>query len=212
MQQESWPLFFSRLDAADADLAVAADLMPDDPGPWVLMITTARGRQLGIPEVRRRFAEVERRYPHHPQACQQILQAVAAKWGGSHELMFEFARGVSARAPMGSAVHAVIPEAHYEFWAAEKDDQKGYWQRPDVRSEILEASRRCFTNASPAPRTVLAGNMFAFTYLLMGEATLLSEQFDQTGGIVTEPWSLLPNPTSLIAKTRASATARQAYP
>lgn len=82
VNSESWPLFFSRLDAADADLAVAADLIPDDPGSWVLMITTARGRQLGIPEIRQRFAEVERRRPYHAQACQQVLQAVAAKVKG----------------------------------------------------------------------------------------------------------------------------------
>ncbi len=45
-----------------------------------------------------------------------MVQATAAKWSGSNEEMFEFARGSSAEAPEGSSVHAVVPMAHLEKW------------------------------------------------------------------------------------------------
>ena len=213
VKSESWPLFFSRLEAADADLSAAADLVPEDPGPWVLMITTARGRQLQLDEERRRFAEVERRYPFHARACQQMVQATAAKWGGSNELMLEFARSISARAPEGSPAHAVIPDALCEYWGEVHEDEKDFWHRPEVRAEILEAAQRCFTNPQQTPYMVRARNSFAFAYLLLGEFALLAEQFDVTGGVITDPWSAMDNAVSQVAKfcavgRRASAAGR----
>jgi len=205
VKRESWPLFFSRLDAAESDLVVASNLTPDDPGPWVAMITVAMGKSMGIDEVRRRFAEVERRHPNHAQACQQVLQAVAAKWGGSHELMFEFARSVGVRAPEGSAAHAVIATAHYEFWIAEKAGNMGYFKRPDIRAEIAEAARRCFTSSGDSPRTLIARGSFAMLYMVMNEAALAVEQIDLAGGIVAEPLSWVPNVGALVAQARLIA-------
>jgi hypothetical protein len=199
----NWPLFFSRLEAADADLEVAANLAPNDPGPWVLMISTARGRQLDIAEERRRFAEVERRHPFHPLACRQLLQAVAAKWGGSHEMMFELAHSIDLRAPEGAPAHALIPEAHFEYWLQERDTEKNYWGKPEVRDDVVAAAQRCFTNAQHTPHMVIARNTFALAYYFMGFREQAREQFDQVGGVITEPWTLFPSPVSMVRKALA---------
>ncbi len=204
VKQDAWPLFFGRLNKAEADLAVAANLAPDDAGPWALMLRTARGLQMGIPESRRRFAEVERRSPWHAWACQQVIQSVAAKWGGSDELMFEIARGISARAPEGMDAHVVIADAYFEAW--DRDD-KDYWERPEARTEILEAARRCLSAPHVTPRTVLVRNAFAFCFWQLGERDLLREQLEQIGDIMTTPWDRFADPAAVFARARRYAQA-----
>jgi hypothetical protein len=193
VQSDSWSVFFERLSAADADLAVAAGLAPDDPGPWVVMITCARGRQLGISELRRRYAEVERRYPFHVTACEQVLQGVAAKWGGSNEMMFDFARSVSSRAADGSGVHVLIAQAHFEAFQ-QSEDKDNYWKQAGVRDEIVGAARRCFTNPQETPRLVAYRNWFSYCLLQLNEPVLVREQFEAVDDIITPPWSLLADP------------------
>lgn len=190
---ESWPLFFDRLTSADTDLAVAADLAPQDAGPWVPMLTTCRGLQLGATDLRRRFSELERRYPWHAQGSQSMLQSLAAKWSGSHEEMFDFARTVSARAPDGSGAHVVIADAHMEF-AGDDEAPDDYWSLPEVREEIIEAAHRCLDAPRVTPRTVELRGRFAFSLWLAGERVLLREQLAQMNNIITLPWSSTGNP------------------
>lgn len=202
----AWSLFFSRLEAADADLSVAADLAPDDAGPWVLMVTTARGRQLGIAEMRRRFVEAERRWPFHALASRNALQGVAAKWGGSHEMMFDFARAMSSRAPTGSAIHALIPNAHLEFWLQEQNN--AYWKSSLVRQEIVEAGRRALSEPSRTPYLIATRNVFACCYWLLNEPELLAEQIQAIDGIITRmPWAYFGQPAHVYIQAQARAAA-----
>lgn len=206
VQRGAWDLFFSRLEAADADLALAADLAPDDAGPWALMVTTARGRQLGIPELRRRFAEADQRSPLHTLACRNVLQGVAAKWGGSHELMFELARGMSSRAPMGSPIHALIPTTHLEFWLQEQNN--AYWQSPLVRQEIVEAGRKALSQPIQTPYLISTRNAFACCYWLLNEPALLAAQIQEINGIITRsPWHYFGQPSQIYLQAQARAAA-----
>jgi hypothetical protein len=45
------------------------------------------------------------------------------KWYGSHDVMFDFARGLAETAPLGDPVGALIGSAHYEYRLS--DDRKG---------------------------------------------------------------------------------------
>lgn len=206
VDRNAWGLFFSRLEAADAALNAAAELAPDDAGPWVPMVTTAYGRQLGIAELRRRFAEVERRRPLHTLAARMALQGVAAKWTGSHEMMFEFARAMSSRASAGSTMHVLIAEAHLEFWMQEQNN--GYWKSPFVRDEIVEAGRRALAQPIDAPYLLYTRNAFALCYWLLNEPVLLAEQVQVIGGRVTRmPWAYLGQPLQRYAQAQARAAA-----
>lgn len=206
VDRQAWELFFSRLEAADAESGIAAELAPDDAGPWVPMITTAYGRQLGVSELRRRFAEVERRRPLHTQAARMALQGVAAKWSGSHEMMFEFARTMSSRAPVGSTMHVLIAEAHIEFWIQEQNN--AYWKNPLVRDEIVEAGHKALSQPIDAPYLLYTRNAFACCYWLLNEPMLLAEQIAAINGRVTQlPWAYFGHPLQRYAQAQARAAA-----
>jgi len=97
--EDAWPVFVSRLEAAESDLQKAAGLDVRDPAPWSWLITTARGLQREATVERQRFQEAQRRDPLNRSAHVHMLTALCWKWGGSHDAMFDFARQTSAAAP-----------------------------------------------------------------------------------------------------------------
>lgn len=141
--------FQKRLREADADLERAAEMRPTDAVPWVWMITAAKGLELPREEIARRFKEAVRRDPNIAAAYRGMLSALCAKWGGSHEEMFRFAREASRKAPQGSTIHAMIAEAHLEYAGAlgrelNSDDENEYWRGPQVLAEIQTSADKCF--------------------------------------------------------------------
>lgn len=184
-------LFWERLERAETDLAEAARCAPDDAGPWVLLLTVARGLSQGVPRLHQLYAEAQQRCPWHQEAHRAMIQGLAAKWGGSTEEMFEFARDVSVRAPDGWGVHTVLAEAHIEGWL-EAEQKESYWQRPGVRAEILAAAARSIDVPHPrdSPWTRRNRNQFAFCYYRLKEHDRLSREFALIGPTVTSPWTL----------------------
>lgn len=141
--------FQKRLREADMDLQRAAELRPTDAVPWAWMISAAKGQELPREEIARRFKEAIRRDASISAAYGSMLTALCAKWGGSHEEMFKFAREASRKAPPGSTIHTLIAEAHLEYAAALGRDQSAdvereYWRRPDVLAEIQTSADKCF--------------------------------------------------------------------
>lgn len=205
VKEQGWQPFFERLLGADADAASAAALDPDDPGPWVVMLTTARGLQKGVEQLRETFAEVQKRCRWHQEAHRLMIQGLAEKWGGSDELMFGFAREVNAQAPEGLGVHTVLAEAHIEGWMSAEGE--GYWRQPGVRDEVVSAANRYLN--SPAcvatPRLIRNRNVFAFCFWMLGERDLLRQQMEQIGDTVTSPWTLLRRPAVSFAAARREA-------
>jgi hypothetical protein len=98
---------------------------------------------------------------------------VAAKWGGTDEMMFGFAREICAGAPDGAGVHVLIADAHFERWLSAFT--RGYWKRPEVREEIIQAAKRCLTSPIVTPRTVLIRRRFADCLSYAGEKRLQKE-------------------------------------
>jgi hypothetical protein len=64
---------------------------------------------------------------------------------------FDYARFVTAQVPDGHPLWVLIPNAHRE--RAVFETRSGYWQRPDVKKEILEAYHRAFPAGIAAPLT-----------------------------------------------------------
>src|SRR6202035_4716733 len=105
-----------------------------------------------------------------------MIQALAAKWFGSHEEMFEFARSASAQAREGHSVHRVIAEAHLEKWLnlpRESSDgkarQAGYFSDELVRREIRWAADGSIRSPAYMTGRTTPGdrNIFAGCFLLM---------------------------------------------
>ncbi|MFC5749125.1 hypothetical protein [Actinomadura rugatobispora] len=186
--------FWRRLAIAEKDLEKAAELAPDDPEPWAHLVTCARGLGVGKEELGRRFKEVIARHPWHRRAHSQMLQGVAPKWSGSSNLMFNFARERALAAPEGTAIAALLAEAHVEMWLDAEQAEGGdeYFTAPEVLAELHAAADRSVRSPRwrPLPDDVRAHNLFAFVFAQGDDFAAAEEQFTATGGRISkEPWN-----------------------
>lgn len=213
--QDSWAVFHSRLVGADQDLARAAALDPEDPTPHARSVHSALGLALGKEEIRRRFGEATRRHRWHYFAHMPMLQALAAKWYGSHAEMFEFARATSAQAPEGLGVHVVVARAHLETWQNVlreypdgRERQSRYFSDEAVRQEVRRAAdlsvsspRYLVHKASAADR-----NVFAMCFWLMRDSGAQLDQMRRIGSLIQQiPWGYQGNPGQIYGQARADA-------
>jgi hypothetical protein len=195
-----WDLFHQRLVTGDGDLARAAAMDESDPAPHARSIWTAIGLSLGQQEIRQRFAEVTRRNRWDRFAHQSMIQALAAKWHGSHEEMFEFARAESAQAPEGSSAHRGIALAHLERWGnihREFEDgrerEQVYFFDDAVQAEIRRAAGLSVRSPrySEGKFEAVDRNTFAMCFWLMRDYEAQLEQMDLIGPLnQTAPWHI----------------------
>ena len=105
----------------------AAEALPDDPTPWLTLVTAARG--LGYDHAR--FAPlwqgVVDRAPLHRAAHDSALQYWCAKWRGSHERMFAFAEQAAAKSP---SLSVLMLHAAHEF------DEQTVWRQPNIQHAL----------------------------------------------------------------------------
>ena len=213
--EDAWAVFHARLVDADRDLARAAAMDGADPTPYARGLWTAIGLSLGQPEIRRRFGEVTRRHRWHRGAHSSMIQALAAKWYGSDEEMFEFARSASAQAPEGHTVHRVIPNAHLEKWlnlSTESPDgkarQAAYFSDEAVKNEIRRAADRSIRSPRyVAGRVTLDDrNIFAMCFSMMRDHDALLEQMRLIGPVIhPSGWSYLKDPSGAYERARNRA-------
>ena len=98
----------------------AALLAPEDPGPWVVMITGARAARYSHAQFRVLWKELVARAPFHYVGHWQALQFWCAKWAGSDDAMFQFAVETMHRAPAGSPLAGIYLHA-----LAEHESRRG---------------------------------------------------------------------------------------
>jgi hypothetical protein len=217
--EDAWPVFHTRLVDADRDLAEAAGIDEQDPTSYAQSIRAALGLGLGLAERSNRFGQVARRDRWHAPAHQFMIQALARKWGGSHDTMFEFARSESAQAPDGSSVHRVVALAHLEQWLdlpRETQDgqrpQRTYFRRHEVAAEVLRAADRSIRSPAyvPSRATPADRNAFAMCFYQMGEYLAQLLQMNLIGPQVTAiPWHYLAGtPSAAYERARTAALAR----
>ncbi|MFJ8581656.1 DUF4034 domain-containing protein [Micromonospora sp. NPDC093277] len=190
--QEQFQEFRRRLKLAENCLDEVVSRNPDDTTAWTFLVKSARGRQVGRPEAQRRFDEVVARHPGHRIAHEQMLQYNCAKWFGSHEQMFAFARDAVAKMPPGSPLGALIPSAHLEMWLdlpSGRDDE--YLRGADVVAEVNAAADQSVRHPDyrRRPGWPVAHNYFAQLFARAGDHRSAVEQFEVIGDRVTElPW------------------------
>ncbi|MFJ6849386.1 hypothetical protein ACIQM3_02435 [Streptomyces sp. NPDC091271] len=102
-------------------ISAAAELNPDDPVPWRVALTQARGIQAPRDVFDTYLAEANARDPHHEGCHIQALQYLCDKWCGSHEEMFAFAEQAADQAPPGSRLHALPLQAVVEYLIADEE-------------------------------------------------------------------------------------------
>ncbi|MFE5589588.1 hypothetical protein [Streptomyces sp. NPDC056549] len=103
--------FKAMLPAAIEEARKAALLDPANPGPWVVMITAARGAQYRRAEFRTLWSGLVARAPYHYEGHWQAQQYWCAKWFGSDRRMLRFARQAVRKAPTGSPLAGIYLHA-----------------------------------------------------------------------------------------------------
>ena len=206
---DAFDVFDRRLEIAEEQLSKATAISPRDPTAWTWLLTSGRG--LGVaPEVElERFRAAVAEAPEHESAHHQYLQYLCAKWHGSDEAMFGFARAVTATALDGSGVHDVIVQAHVEHHLQLDDrlERANYFALPAVRNEILAAAHKCVLSPvyHESRSTPKHRNLFAFAFFSMGERELARVQFDLFGESITSgPWNYYGRPVQQVAMARRS--------
>lgn len=192
---QGWKDFRERLALAERELQRAAELAPADPTPWVHLMWCAIGSQLGVDVIGQRFEQATRRHALNRNAHTSWLQAQCAKWFGSHDKMFDFARKTVAQLPEGHTLHVLIAIAHVErhamlFREKRGHEADGYFLQPDVREEINDAARRSVL-LSPRPthrHAVEDCSYFAYCFHRMGQKREARGLFRRVAPWVTMPW------------------------
>ncbi|HEX5541322.1 MAG TPA: hypothetical protein VFX60_07125 [Micromonospora sp.] len=210
--REQFAIFHKMLRQAEQILIDAAARNPADTSVWVNRLTTARGLELGLSEVRRRYDRLAMHDPHHLPGQSQLLQSLCPKWSGTWEQMHGFAQECMVAAPEGSHNAVLVAVGHLERWLElDYGPDEEYLRSQAVREEIHEAARRSVWH----PRFrhdigwVWVRNTFATIFSLMGEEAAAAGQFAALGNLATEdPWDYLGDPAKEFQQARARAYAK----
>ncbi|MGK4578687.1 hypothetical protein [Kitasatospora sp. HPMI-4] len=112
---ENMAEFRELLPAAIEAAHRAALLAPEDPGPWVVMVTAARGAQYRPDRFQPLWDGLVSRAPHHYEGHWQGMQYWCAKWFGTDEEMMAFAERAADGAPAGSPLAGIYLHALHEL-------------------------------------------------------------------------------------------------
>ncbi|HYU86371.1 MAG TPA: hypothetical protein VEK80_16330 [Kribbellaceae bacterium] len=194
-RDEQFTLFFDRLRLAESYLYDVTTRLPEEPVAWSFLIRTARGLQLPVEDEEFRFTEAVRRHPTNLKAHAEFMQSLCAKWGGSDEQMFRFARGAASRSPGGNMLAYLVALCHLEIHLGLRGaERSSYVRRPDVQADLRAAAAHSIWNpaAEFRPGWPLPLNVFAMAFDLSGDRQAAASVFERLGGNVTTfPWGYL---------------------
>ncbi|MGW6919335.1 hypothetical protein ACWGB8_36800 [Kitasatospora sp. NPDC054939] len=105
-----------QLDRAVRTCLLAADASPEDPVPWVSLVTLARLYAGGHPQSGLWWRELRARDRDNREGHHQVLRHLSARWHGSHSRMYDFARDAASFAPPGSPLLVLTQVARAEHF------------------------------------------------------------------------------------------------
>jgi hypothetical protein len=197
--------FKQMLPASMEAARAAAELAPENPGPWVVMITAARGLRYSHEQFEPLWAGLTARAPLHVDGHWQAMQYWCAKWLGSNVEMMAFAEAALAASPEGSPLAGTYLHALHEL-----ESRKVPLPSGPRAVQLLDRVRVCLL-ALPADddRLPPLRHLLAH-YLLQAEhydAAL--EQFQLLGRWCgAHPWTDAPDPVAEFDRGRALAAQR----
>ncbi|MDX2291142.1 MULTISPECIES: hypothetical protein [Streptomyces] len=196
--------FRAMLPAAIEEARQAALLDPANPGPWVVMVTAARGAQYRPAQFKPLWDELTARAPHHYEGHWQALQYWCAKWFGSDRRMMRFARQAVRTAPPGSPLAGIYLHALGELRARSGADRLPATPLARIMLQQVAASFERVApddERLPALRHLLADAMLRS--LMYGPAL---EQFRRIGPWCgAQPWRKDGEPVLAFERARGTA-------
>jgi hypothetical protein len=179
--EQQWKVWFRRLKLAEDCLDEAVERDPKCLEAWYFLIILARARQLSKQERWDRYNRLAELDPMHHYGNDQMLQNLCAKWSGSAEEMFGFARERAAAGP-GTSLPALVATAHLEHRFSQ-DDKLAYLRQPEVAEELVAAAQQSIWH--PDYRRTLATphlwNRFAMAFGLADQFQEAKRCFDLIG-------------------------------
>ncbi|WP_246460809.1 hypothetical protein [Streptomyces himalayensis] len=199
-----------RLHTALRTCLRAADAYPQDPVPWVSLLTIARLHPGGHPSVVRWWEELRLRHPDNREAHHQMLRHLSARWHGSHAAMYDFAWDVATGTPPGTPLPVLMQAARAEEYRYRIDHEgdmalglRQHWRTDGSMADTRRSWDRWIVNWDGVDR---AQDIADLNYLLHAacEGSLHSEAahlFKLLDGRATPvPWSYFGEPAGVITK------------
>jgi hypothetical protein len=201
VSDENFREFFRRLALAESDLKQAHRLNPASAVPAALMIRVLYGQQAGEDHTRATFEQATSLAPSLLSAHRLMLNSLCAKWGGSDEAMFAFARQAAPTAP---ALQVLIPLAHIEAYLfMDSSVRSSYASQPQIRAEVEQAFLR-FRECGDRTALRQGANAFALQFILAQDANRAAQAFAMCEGFVAEiPWGYFGDALANFTKYRA---------
>ena len=214
--QEQFAGLRSYTQQARTTLRRAAALDQDDVAPWAALMQVAIGAPTHRSEAAEVYEEVVKRIPDLVNATLRRMQAATAKWYGSNEEMFAFARAKSQNLPDGHPLLALIPSAHIEKYldVLRRSNMvarirqavfSSYLKKQ--RAEVDAASDRLLAGADDHPYSLFAHQIFAAYYYDVGAKDRLAQHIARSGDRATPwPWGYFGDHNQRFAQARERAT------
>ena len=219
--------FTEALAESERLLERAVARQPDDADLLNLRLVSARGLKLPLSEHWARFRALLTVAPTHYWGHLNMLENLQARWCGSDEAMFRFARGRAGHLPAGHLLRALPVLAHMaklEAFAASAEDAAGaaWFGQAEVGEQVAalwQELRECLAEQGNAQADELL-NQFAVACYLCGRADLAGDALDRLDGRCTrDPWCWLArtererhNPGWVVDRIKAEIAAQSPAP
>ncbi|MFF9819508.1 hypothetical protein [Streptomyces sp. NPDC014006] len=189
-------------DASDLGSVIAlcrqaAKLLPDDPAPWVALITCYRLLRAATADVRSAWEGVKIRDPWNREAHLQVLRYLSPRECGSHAMMLDFTDAVRAQAPPRSPVEslALLASLTQYLTLREADDITAltahrHWNHPQERA-LIDNALATWTQPGYLTHAAALSDLNALAYVLIKAMRLrdASTVLQEIGPVVTAwPW------------------------
>lgn len=190
----------------------AAEMAPEDPTPWVVMLTLARaadrGSRRGHDEFWNRWQKMRALDEFNRDGQHEALMYLFDAWCGSHKEMYDFAYWLAGEAPPGSPLAALPLVAHAEVYRTanlgvprtRQSSPQAHWSRDLVRADIDRVMNSWLGSAiEPHAQADLDRNylLHAMVYSGLVDTDETRALFDAIGSHAMRiPWSYTGDPES----------------
>jgi hypothetical protein len=212
------PVEQRRVDQAVMACLQGAEACPEDPTPWICLISVARLYTAGVrrQELGRWWDELHARDPYTMEGHLHVLRYYSARWHGTHGLMYDFARDAAAVAPPGCALPVLVQFARVEEYRSLQDEANGrgdapgdldrHWNHDEAVDDVRRTWQRWITarpDGQPAPEEVRDLNYLAHAASHAGLPDLAAPLFRILGVRASRmPWSCTGDPEAEFVKWR----------
>lgn len=209
VSREQFEAFHATLADATALIQRAADLAPDDPEPWNLALTHARGLEAPREYVEEYLGNLRSADAWHYWGHRAALEYLTDKWFGSHEESHSFARSVVEAAPADARVQTLALDALLEHLVS-KDGDAAVADRE--RAVFAVDRARAWVDAHDGDdRTWLHRNALAFCLYRLGRFREAYDELVAVGPHVTGyPWGYFGDDARSTYKTMCTAIVTKA--